>query len=64
MTLTILCSRQGPQHPNMFILTGDPVEAANLFAHAATLLGGCDQREMVQTDTGDALALFVDRREA
>jgi [acyl-carrier-protein] S-malonyltransferase len=35
----------------MFALTGDAPEAANVFAHAATLLGGRDPREMVQTDT-------------
>jgi [acyl-carrier-protein] S-malonyltransferase len=39
----------------MFALTGDAPEAANLFAHAATLLGGRDPREMVQTDTDDTL---------
>ena len=55
MTLAILCSGQGPQHPNMFALTGDAPEAADLFAHAAALLGGRDPREMVQTDTDAAL---------
>ncbi|MEA2799987.1 MAG: [acyl-carrier-protein] S-malonyltransferase, partial [Rhodospirillaceae bacterium] len=49
MTLAVLCSGQGPQRSNMFALTGDAPEAANLFAHAATLLGGRDPREMVQT---------------
>jgi len=39
----------------MFALTGDAPEAANLFAHAATLLGGRDPREMVQTDPDDTL---------
>ena len=39
----------------MFALTGDAPEAANLFAHAATLLGGRDPREIVQTDTDDTL---------
>jgi [acyl-carrier-protein] S-malonyltransferase len=39
----------------MFTLTGDAPEAAHLFAHAATLLGGRDPREMVQTDTDDTL---------
>jgi [acyl-carrier-protein] S-malonyltransferase len=34
----------------MFALTGDAPEAANLFAHAATLLGGRDPREMARTD--------------
>ena len=55
MTLAILCSGQGRQHPDMFALTGDAPEAADLFAHAATLLGGRDPREMVQTDTDAAV---------
>jgi len=55
MTLAILCSGQGPQHPNMFALTGDAPEAANLFAHAATLLGGRDLRAIVQTDPDEAI---------
>jgi [acyl-carrier-protein] S-malonyltransferase len=55
MTLAILCSGQGPQHPNMFALTSGAPEAADLFAHAATLLGGRDPREMVQTDIDDAV---------
>ena len=55
MTLAILCSGQGPQHPNMFALTGDAPEAANLFAHAATLLGGHDPRGIVQTDPDEAI---------
>src|SRR6267154_377687 len=55
MTLAVLCSGQGPQRSNMFALTGDAPEAANLFAHAATLLGGRDPREMVQTDPDDTL---------
>jgi [acyl-carrier-protein] S-malonyltransferase len=55
MTLAILCSGQGPQRPNMFALTGDAREAADLFARAATLLGGRDPREMVQTDTDDVV---------
>lgn len=55
MTLAILCSGQGRQHPGMFALTGDVPEAAALFAHAATLLGGRDPREIVRTETGDAL---------
>jgi len=50
-----LCSGQGPQRPNMFALTGDAREAADLFARAATLLGGRDPREMVQTDTDDVV---------
>ena len=55
MTLAILCSGQGPQHPQMFALTGEAPEAADLFGHAATLLGGRDPREIVQTDTDAAL---------
>jgi [acyl-carrier-protein] S-malonyltransferase len=39
----------------MFALTSDAPEAANLFAHAATLLGGHDPRAIVQTDPGDAI---------
>ncbi|WP_441251932.1 acyltransferase domain-containing protein [Tardiphaga sp. 71_E8_N1_1] len=55
MTLAILCSGQGPQHPQMFALTGDTSEAANLFAHAATLLGGRDPRAMARVDSNEAL---------
>jgi [acyl-carrier-protein] S-malonyltransferase len=55
MTLAILCSGQGPQHPNMFALTGDAPEAANLFTRAATLLGGHDPRAIVQTDPDEAI---------
>jgi hypothetical protein len=55
MTLAILCSGEGPKNSDMFALTGETSEAANVFAHAATLLGGRDPREMVQTDTYDFL---------
>ena len=55
MTLAILCSGQGPQHPQMFALTGNASEAANLFAHAATLCDGRDPRVMVRTDSNEAL---------
>lgn len=55
MSLAILCSGQGPQHPGMFALTGDAPEAAGLFAHAATLFGGRDLREMVRSNDRDAL---------
>jgi [acyl-carrier-protein] S-malonyltransferase len=55
MTLAILCSGQGRQHAGMFTLTGDVSEAAGLFEHAATLLGGRDPREIVRTDTSDDL---------
>ncbi|HTE36770.1 MAG TPA: acyltransferase domain-containing protein [Reyranella sp.] len=49
MTLAILCSGQGPQGPQMFALTGDAPQAASLFTHAATLLGGRDPREIAQS---------------
>jgi [acyl-carrier-protein] S-malonyltransferase len=55
MTLAILCSGQGRQHPDMFALTGDAPEAASLFAHAATLLGGRDPRRIVRTETSETL---------
>jgi len=55
LTLAILCSGQGRQHPGMFALTGDAPEAAGLFAHAATLLGGRDLREIVHTEPREAL---------
>jgi [acyl-carrier-protein] S-malonyltransferase len=55
MTLAILCSGQGRQHRDMFALTGDAPEAASLFAHATTLLGGRDPREIVRRETAEAL---------
>jgi [acyl-carrier-protein] S-malonyltransferase len=55
VTLAILCSGQGPQHPQMFALTGEASEATDLFAHAATLCGGRDPRTTVQTDSNDGL---------
>jgi [acyl-carrier-protein] S-malonyltransferase len=55
MTLAILCSGQGRQHRDMFALTGDAPAAASLFAHAATLLGGRDPREIVHSETAEAL---------
>jgi [acyl-carrier-protein] S-malonyltransferase len=55
MLLAILCSREGPQQPNMFALTGNAPEAADLFAHAAIPLGGRDPRDMVQTDIDGAV---------
>ena len=39
----------------MFALTGDAPEAADLFAHAATLLGGHDPRKIVRSETTGAL---------
>jgi [acyl-carrier-protein] S-malonyltransferase len=55
VTLAILCSGQGLQHPGMFALTADAPEAAGLFAHAATLLGRRDPRDIVRTDTSATL---------
>lgn len=55
MTVAILCSGQGPQHREMFALTGAAPRAAALFDHAAKLLGGRDPRRMVQTETDEAL---------
>lgn len=55
MTLAILCSGQGRQHRDMFALTGDAPEAAHLFAHAATLLGGKDPRDFVRAEPEEAL---------
>jgi [acyl-carrier-protein] S-malonyltransferase len=55
VTLAILCSGQGLQHPQIFALTGDAPEAAALFAQATRLLGGRDPREMVRTDSSPAL---------
>jgi [acyl-carrier-protein] S-malonyltransferase len=39
----------------MFALTGDAPEAGSLFEHAATLLGGRDPRDVVQSENGDVL---------
>ena len=55
MTLAILCAGQGRQHRDMFALTGDAPEAAHLFAHAATLLSGRDPRDLVRSETDEAL---------
>jgi [acyl-carrier-protein] S-malonyltransferase len=55
MTLAILCSGQGHQHPQMFALTGDASDAASLFAHAAMLFGERDPRAIVRTDGNEAL---------
>lgn len=46
-TLAILCSGQGLQHSGMFRLTATAPAAAEVFGHAATLLDGCDARELV-----------------
>ncbi|WP_442580888.1 acyltransferase domain-containing protein [Mesorhizobium sp. ASY16-5R] len=55
MVLAILCSGQGRQHADMFALTSDAPQAAGLFAHAATLLGGRDPRDFVRAETEEAL---------
>ncbi|MEJ0041876.1 MAG: hypothetical protein WDM81_06550 [Rhizomicrobium sp.] len=55
MTLAILCSGQGRQHPGMFALTGDAPEAAPLFAHAARLLGARDPRTIVHAESSEVL---------
>lgn len=47
MSLAILCSGQGGQHPGMFGLTGRATQAASLFAHAESWLGE-DPRSWVQ----------------
>lgn len=52
MTLAVLCSGQGPQHPAMFAVTGEAPAAAPLFDHAARLLGR-DPRALVR-EAGDA----------
>ncbi|PNG27420.1 ACP S-malonyltransferase [Methylocella silvestris] len=48
MTLAILCSGQGTQHPDMFALTGDAPEAADIFAAATQALDGRDPRRFVK----------------
>ena len=55
MTLAVLCSGQGLQHPQMFSLTGNAEAAAAAFAHATKLLGGRDPRELVRTDQASVL---------
>jgi [acyl-carrier-protein] S-malonyltransferase len=52
--LALLCSGQGLQGPRTFALTGEVPQAAGLFAHATSLLGGRDPREMVRS-ADDAL---------
>ena len=48
MTLALLCSGQGHQHPDMFALTADAAEAAPVFAAATRALEGRDARELVR----------------
>ncbi|MCP3387169.1 malonate decarboxylase subunit epsilon [Bradyrhizobium sp. CCGB12] len=55
MTLALLCPGQGRQHREMFALTRDAPEAAHLFGRAATLLGGRDPRDLVHSETDEAL---------
>ena len=55
MTLAILCSGQGPQHPDMFALTGPAPAAADLFDHATALLDGRDPRALVRAQDHEAL---------
>jgi [acyl-carrier-protein] S-malonyltransferase len=55
MTLAILCSGQGRQHPEMFALTGDAPETADLFAHASALVGCGDIRKFVRDEAGEAM---------
>jgi [acyl-carrier-protein] S-malonyltransferase len=52
MTLALLCSGQGRQHPAMFTLTGVVREADPLFAHAAALLGGRDPHDVIRGAAG------------
>src|SRR4051812_35022505 len=55
MTLAILCSGQGGQHRDMFALTSDAPQAAQLFTHATALLGGRDPREFARGEADEAL---------
>jgi [acyl-carrier-protein] S-malonyltransferase len=52
VTLGLLCSGQGGQHPNMFRLTEGEVASEPLFAHARGLMG-VDPRAFVVTETSD-----------
>lgn len=59
MTLAILCSGQGHQHPAMFELTATAPAAAPVFAAAASLLDGRDPRDLVRQ--ADPAALHRNR---
>ena len=59
MSLAVLCSGQGNQHPGMFQLTADAPEAAPVFAAATQALGGRDPRELVQDASADIHANAV-----
>lgn len=54
MSLAILCSGQGGQHPAMFALTGASSAATSIFAHAADLLGK-DARSLVMDEADGSL---------
>ncbi|MCX4198287.1 Hint domain-containing protein [Methylobacterium organophilum] len=54
MTLAILLSGQGGQHPAMFDLTADHPAAQDTFAAARPLLGGADPRDLARAG-GDNL---------
>ncbi|MEL6060071.1 MULTISPECIES: acyltransferase domain-containing protein [unclassified Methylobacterium] len=54
MTLALLLSGQGGQHPGMFDLTADHPEAQAIFAAAKPLLDGADPRDVVRAG-GSAL---------
>ncbi|MCJ2139915.1 acyltransferase domain-containing protein [Methylobacterium sp. E-066] len=54
MTLAILLSGQGGQHPGMFDLTADHPAAQVVFSAATPLLGGTDPRDLARSG-GDAL---------
>ncbi len=54
MTLAILLSGQGGQHPAMFDLTADHPAAQEAFAAARPLLGGADPRDLARAG-GDNL---------
>lgn len=54
MTLAILLSGQGGQHPAMFDLTAEHPEAQEVFAAARPLLGGADPRDLARSG-GEAL---------
>ncbi|MCJ2012380.1 acyltransferase domain-containing protein [Methylobacterium sp. J-076] len=52
MTLAILLSGQGGQHPGMFDLTAERPEAQAVFAAARPLLGGTDPRDVARAGEG------------
>ena len=54
MTLALLLSGQGGQHPGMFDLTADHPDAQPIFAAAKPLLAGVDPRDVARNGT-DAL---------